>query len=79
MKRRGFVFGFLIVCTIARAFAGNPKANVFQAVDIYVDSGTAPLAAYQIEFKSKTSVVTIPLLVSASMSFTILAAFIPVF
>jgi hypothetical protein len=36
-----------------------PDAVRFKAVDIYVDSGDKPLAAYQLEFKARSSSVRI--------------------
>jgi hypothetical protein len=48
--------GLLIVLAVAQAFAqtsGESSERTFQAVDLYVDSGSTPLAAYQIEFKSR--------------------------
>ena len=49
----------ILICVLAAPlFAQEPESQAhFHAVDIYVDSGNAPLAAYQLEF-SVTNVVT---------------------
>jgi hypothetical protein len=47
---------FLLAMTpvFAQTPSGAPKSEMtFQAVEIYVDSGSAPLAAYQVEFRSR--------------------------
>ena len=58
---RHFGMFLLLVLALARASAQSPErpTNPFQAVDVFVDSGAAPLAAYQIEFKSKTGAARI--------------------
>src|SRR5262245_59605150 len=53
----------MILALAARLVAGQPAGEEgpgrFRAVDIYVDSGSAPLAAYQLEFSVTNQVAKI--------------------
>jgi len=53
---RGWLAILFCALTIS-VFGQQPAANVhFRAIDVYVDSGSVPLAAYQLEF----SVANVP-------------------
>ena len=58
MKRLCLIVAvFLAASGLAQTPA--PDAVRFKAVDIYVDSGAKPLAAYQLEFKARSNSVRI--------------------
>ena len=56
--RRPLASAFVLVAALGSAIiAGNAAAARFRAVDVYVDSGSTPLAAYQVEIVARGATI----------------------